>query len=83
MLKDMCQEAGIEGHKTNHSLRETGSQELFEAGVPKIIIEKRTGNTFLAARVCKRTTTEQQQVISAVLHAEKNTSFEEAMQCYS
>ena len=35
MLKDMCKEAGIVGHKTNHSLRATGASELFEAGVPE------------------------------------------------
>ena len=43
MSKDMCQVAGIEGHKTNHSLRATGASELFEAGVPEKIIKERTG----------------------------------------
>ena len=44
MLKDMCFEAGIAGHKTNHSLRVTGASELFQAGVLEKIIKERTGH---------------------------------------
>ena len=80
MLKDMCQEAGIEGHKTNHSLRATGASELFEAGVPEKIIKERTGHRSLEAlRVYEHTSTEQQQAVSAVLSAEKKTTFEQAL----
>ena len=38
-LKDMCAEAGISGHKTNHSLCATWASEMFEAGVPEKIIK--------------------------------------------
>ena len=33
MVKEICKDAGIEGKKTNHSLRATGASELFAAGV--------------------------------------------------
>ena len=49
MFKDMCSEAHISGHKTNHSLRATGASELFEAGVPEKIIKERTGHRSLEA----------------------------------
>ena len=49
MLKTMCVDAGIEGHKTNHSLRATGATEMFKAGVPEKIIQQRTGHMSLKA----------------------------------
>ena len=74
MLKDMCQEAGIEGHKTNHSLRATGASEVFEASAPEKIIKEETGHRSLEAlRVYEHTSTEQEQAVSAVLSAEKKT----------
>ena len=39
----MCEEAGIEG-KTNHSLRATGVTKMYLAGVPKKVIQERTGH---------------------------------------
>ena len=80
MIKEMCSEANIQGHKTNHSLRATGASELFEAGVPEKIIKERTGHRSLEAlRVYERTTFGQQQAVSTVLSAEKKTSFQEAL----
>ena len=35
MLKTMCEEAGVIGHKTNHSLRTYAATELFNAGILK------------------------------------------------
>ena len=35
VVKKMCQEAKIEGNKTNHSLRATGTTQLYERGVPE------------------------------------------------
>ena len=34
MVKDISTDAGFAGRKTNHSLRATGSTELYSAGVP-------------------------------------------------
>ena len=37
IVKEMCKKAGIEGTKSNHSLRATGATELYRAGVPEKI----------------------------------------------
>ncbi len=34
-MKDICKDAGIDGKKTNHSMRTTEASEIFAAGVPK------------------------------------------------
>ena len=44
LLKNACQEAGIQGKKTNHSLRKTTVAELSEAGIPPHKIIKITGH---------------------------------------
>ena len=44
MLKTMCEEAGVTGHKTNHSLRAYAATELFNAGIPEKVIQDRTGH---------------------------------------
>ena len=80
MLKDMCCEAKIGGHKTNHSLRATGASELFEAGVPEKIIKERTGHRSLEAlRLYERTTSNQHQAVSKVLSGQRKTTFQEAV----
>ena len=40
MVKNMCDEAGIVGNKSNHSLRVAGASSLFDAGVPERIIQQ-------------------------------------------
>ena len=68
MFKDMCAEASVSGHKTNHSVRATGASELFEAGVPEKIIKERTGHRSLEAlHLYERTTKKQHQAVSVVL----------------
>ena len=68
ILKKMCAEAGIEGNKTNHSLRATGATQMFQAEVPEKIIQQRTGHRSLVAmRAYERTTEEQHQAVSSVL----------------
>ena len=39
LLSRMCQEAGITGRKTSHSLRATGATTLFNAQVPEKMIK--------------------------------------------
>ena len=72
MLKRMCQRGGIEGHKTNHSLRATGATELFQAEVPEKIIQERTGHRSFAAY--ERTTSEQHEAVSSLLAARPTVS---------
>ena len=59
-VKVMCERAGIQGHKTNHSLRATAATELYQADVPEKLIQERTGHRSLKTlRVYERTTTHQ------------------------
>ena len=80
MLKDMCHEAAISGHKTNHSLRATGASELFAAGVPEKIIKERTGHRSLEAlHVYEHTTSMQHQAVSSILGSREKVTFQEAL----
>ena len=42
-LKNMCAEAEISGHKTNHNLRATAATEMFTQGVPEKVIQEQQG----------------------------------------
>ena len=77
MLKNMCSIAGIESHKTNHSLRATGATDMFRAGVPEKIIQQRTGHLSLKALgEYERTTDAQQKAVCGVLHSsDPSTSY--------
>ena len=76
MVSDVCKEAGIQGHKSNHSLRATGATELFIAGVPEKIIQERTGHRSIEClRMYERTTQKQQQAVSNILSEREETSF--------
>ena len=44
-VKRLCQEAGLTGHFTNHSLRPTAATRLFEADVDEQLIMLRTGHS--------------------------------------
>ena len=68
MVKEICLDAGISGHKTNHSLCATGVSDLFQAGVPEKIIKERSGHLSTdGLRQYQRTTTEQEENVSKVL----------------
>ena len=44
MVKTMCEQASIAGKRTNHSLRATGITTMFQAGLPKKVIQDRSGH---------------------------------------
>ena len=68
----MCKNAGIEGFKTNHSLRVTTATRLFHAGIDEQLIMERTGHHSTdGIRACKRTSTEQQENLSDILLCSK------------
>ena len=68
MLKEMCQEAGLSGKFTNHSLRAYGATTLFQAGVAEKLIQQRTGHKSLdALRQYERTSESQLADISTVI----------------
>ena len=70
MVKDMCLVGGIDGNKTNHSLRSYGVTTLFKKNVPEKLIQERSGHRSLSAlRVYEKTTNEQLYETSRVLCA--------------
>ena len=70
----LCSMAGIQGHKTNHSLRVTTATRLFHAWVDEQLIMKRTGHRSLdGVRLYKRVSNEQDREISEILNNAENT----------
>ena len=49
MVKEMCKAAGVEGNKTNHSLRCCGVTSLYKSNVPEKLIQERSGHCSLTA----------------------------------
>ena len=75
MVRRLCQEAGIEGFFTNHSLRTTAATRLFEAGVDEQLIMLRTGHrSATGVRSYNRATSTLKKQTSAVLNDCTNTS---------
>ena len=72
----MCQEAGVDGKKTNHSLRATGATQLYESGVPKKLIQERTGHCFLKAlRVYEHTNKAQHKAVLSIPSSKKQVAY--------
>ena len=68
----ICKAAGIEGFKTNHSLRATAATRLYHAGVDEQIIMETTGHRSLdGVRSYKRTSAQQKESISDILSSTK------------
>ena len=68
----MCKKAGIQGFKTNHSLRATTAARLYSSGVDEQLVMERTGHRSIEEiRSYKRTSLEQQENISDILHGKK------------
>ena len=74
MVKDMCAEAGVNGNKTNYSLRAAGATQLFSARVPEKVIQQRTGHKSLdALRRYENTSKHQYRSVSAILsHSQRS-----------
>ena len=69
-VKKMCLAAGVQGNKTNHSLRATGATQMYESGVPEKIIQERTGHRSLEGlRSYERSNAQQHQAVSTILSA--------------
>ena len=69
MVQEMCKAAGIQGFKTNHSLRATAVTCLFHAGVDEQLIMERTGHKSLdGVRSYKRTSAQQQSALSDIIN---------------
>ena len=80
MVSEMCKLASIPGHHSNHSLRATGATQLYTAGVPEKIIQKRTGHRSVEClRSYKRTSEKQQHAVSKILSASTELNFQTEM----
>ena len=68
----LCKSAGIEGYKTNHSLRATATSRLYQSGVDEQLVMERTGHRSLeGVRSYKRTSDEQREALSDILNRTK------------
>ena len=71
-VKRICEKAGIKGYKTNHSLRVTAATRLFHSGLDEQLIMERTGHRSTdGVRAYKRSSEEQQEMVSRILNCEK------------
>ena len=60
----LCSSAGIQGYKTNHSLRATATSRLYQSGVEEQQVMERTGHRSVeGVRSYKRTSDQQRQAI--------------------
>lgn len=65
----LCTAAGIQGFKTNHSLRATTATRLYQYGVDEQLVMERTGHRSLeGVRSYKRTSDEQREALSDILN---------------
>ncbi len=68
----LCENAGIQGYKTNHSLRATAATRLYQSGIDEQLVMERTGHRSLEGVRCyKRTTDMQCEVVSDILNVKK------------
>lgn len=68
-VKWMCSSAGVDGYKTNHSLRVTTATKLFQSGVDQQCIMRTTGHLSMNGMwPYKRDSDQQQQVLSDILN---------------
>ncbi len=67
-IKDLCKQAGLSGHHSNHSLRATSASHLYEAGVDEQLIQEHTGHRSNAVRGYKRTSSKLQQQVTQTLY---------------
>ena len=74
-VSKLCQKGGIDGYKTNHSLRVTAATRLFHEGIDEQLIMERTGQRSIdGVRTYKRTCSEQHAKLSDVLHGSSSSA---------
>ena len=65
----LCKNAGIEGFRTNHSLRATAATRLYQSGVDEQLVMERTGHRSLeGVRSYKRTSDQQREALSDIMN---------------
>ena len=79
MVREICDEAGVNGKKTNHSLRVSCATSLYTAGVPEKVIQSRTGHSSLESlKKYERITSDQEEAVAKILTGE-SSNFESAI----
>ena len=69
IVSKICKSAGIDGFKTNHSLRATSTSRLYQSGVDEQLVMERTGHRSIeGVRSYKRTSAEQRMALSDILN---------------
>ena len=77
IVSTTCKLAGIGGYKTNHSLRATAATQLYSSGVDEQLVMERTGHRSTeGVRSYKRTSSEQQEIVSDILSSCKRSCTE-------
>ena len=61
-IPDICTQAGLEVHYTNHSLRATAVTRMYNRGVPKNLIAEKSGHKSLKALRAHERTSEDQEI---------------------
>ena len=70
----ICKAAGIEGYKTNHSLRATSTTRLYQSGADEQLVMERSGHRSVeGVRNYKRTSDEQRRALSDILNRAPKT----------
>ena len=65
----MCKECGIQGYKTNHSLRVTAAARLYASGMDEQLVMEGTGHRSTeGVRSYKPTSMQQKQNVSDILN---------------
>ena len=78
-VKRLCGATGVQGFKTNHSLRVTAATRLFQQGADEQLIMKRTSHR--STKAYKRTSESQIKVVSDVLNqTEKKRKVESSVE---
>ncbi len=74
LVRSMCEKVDNLPKYTNHLLRATAANRLFQKGVPEKIIAERTGHRSLAGlRAYERTTSDQDRAASSVIALKEST----------
>ena len=64
VVKTVCQQAGLDGFYTNHSLRSTAATRMYQNDCSEQLIQEVTGHRSLAVRSYKRTSDVQKKLAS-------------------
>ena len=62
MVKAICSAAGVEGKKTNHSLRSFGVTSMFKENIPEKVIQERSGHRSVTALWVYEKTSDKQMI---------------------